>query len=158
MKIAQAERITGLEIRGGALDTGPNLGPWSMISYTAFEKTDTGEKPYASVTARGSPASVLKKLVEEVYRTRAMQVRKEQGYRCFHSGQVGVPLEIDHIKKRSAGRDDRRENLRALGVEAHRRRHAEPKWNPEPHPRIRELMALVGLRWGGDGWEKINHG
>ncbi len=155
MKLAAAERITGCEIRGGALDTGPNLGPWSMICYTAFEKTDTGEKPYACVTARGSPESVLKKLVEEVYRTRCMQVRADQGFRCYFCNGLKA-LECDHCKRRSAGVDHRRENLRAMCVEHHRRRHAEPKWNPEPHPRIVELMSLVGLRWGGDGWEKMN--
>ncbi len=136
MKIGQAERITGCEIRGGALDAGPNLGPWSMISYTAFEKTDTGERPYACVTARGSPASVLKKLVEEVYRTRCMEARRLAGYRCQRCHAL-KPLQAHHREFRSHGRRDTPENIEILCEDCHRNIHC-PK--PIPKPKIRAKM------------------
>lgn len=92
-------------------------------------------------------ASELEDLVEAHYRKQGALVRREQGYRDFLTGRI-IPLQIDHIHARSHGRDDRRENLRAVSAWAHDLIHRKNQIL-EPHPYV-----LRAMRWHGWGWDE----
>lgn len=144
------ERITGLSVQEVACAGNPKK-KFTSRTYTAYD----GRLAVASLTTSEHPGNALKMLTDRIYKIRGDRVRTEQNYLCFCCARL-APLEIDHVQMRSHGRDDRRENLRAMGVDCHRRRHAEPTWVPMPHEKIVKLMAKAGLRWGGEavGWVK----
>lgn len=115
MTVKRAESITGYEVRMVAESR-------SGVAYAAF-RADVE-------VARASemkPGETLRLLVEKVYKIHSKIVLEKQKYRCLLCGGR-FPLDIDHIKPRSKGRDDRVENLRAIcsafyGCRAHARKH-----------------------------------
>ena len=143
MTATQASRITGLEIREIDGEYGRH------VCYGAFEADGTEIARADSL----HPKDALNRLVGILYQRTSYRVMHEQGFRCFSCGRL-VPLQIDHIKKRSHGRDDTRLNLRAVGPECHELRHGK---NAElkPHPKVLEAVKRhAGLIWHDGGWRE----
>lgn len=122
MTLRSAERITGYTIVCIGDDSGGKYR--ALQGYAAFN----GDVEIARVLGPGKKIGpLLKQLVEKVYKIHSKIVLEKQKYRCLLCGGR-FPLDIDHIKPRSKGRDDRVENLRAIcsafyGCRAHARKH-----------------------------------
>ena len=107
MTKAKAEKITGCEVK------------LVVIGRQHNAIASEGGVPIATVMGY-SPAEAYRKLVEKVYKILSARQREAQRGRCANCGELR-PLEIDHIRMRSHGRDDRQ--IRALCVECHQIRH-----------------------------------
>lgn len=113
----QVEKITGLTL-------------WIDDSITSeciyALQDDQGRAVVSRVGHKKDERKILKALVEDNYSRVRFLVARKQNFRCAECGRLG-PLEADHIKPRSKGRDDRIENLRMVcsgtGCGAHRRKH-----------------------------------
>lgn len=150
MTARNAERITGMTVR--------------QIPYGGRTKAyglyipDSDIEVFSSHS--GPPAESIQRLVELNYQRIKRQVFADQNWRCFHCFRI-LPLEADHIKPRSKGRDDSRTNLRGVCSGDHARITAGEKL--DPHLRMVELMSKIGLSWLGCydgaitpcGWERI---
>jgi hypothetical protein len=111
VKVREAERITGYEVRPAVPPGGRGF---------AFGAWD-GEALVAE-TAGPTENVALHLLVEKVYRIHSALVRKRQGYRCAICG-LRKPLTIDHDILRARGRDDRLSNLIGKCVACHDEKH-----------------------------------
>lgn len=116
MTIAQAERINGWKYCKTVNEPGRM---WIAARLDS-------DPPACLMCAGDNESEILKALVEMVYRYNREIVLTRAAGKCENCGAKGS-LEVDHITARSKGRNDRIENLRALGSEmscgCHRLRH-----------------------------------
>lgn len=153
MTTRSAERITGLGIR--EIPTGGRHKMYGIYQPTSEQPLFTAES--------SEPGEAISRIVEMNYQRIKSQVFHEQRWRCFHCYRFGE-MQCDHVKPRSKGRDDRRDNLRGLDAECHRLVTAGV--DLKPHRKIVEVLANVGWRWLGGydgpmircGWERIGDG
>lgn len=90
------------------------------------EALDDNGKVMASAFGKTETAA-LEALLIVTYQVHSRLAMERDKWRCSMCGRIGK-LEIDHIKARSKGRDDRVENLRSVcsgpgGCGFHQRRH-----------------------------------
>lgn len=145
MTFKRALSITGLDIRKMA-----SVSACFPFCFGAFD--DDGDLYCRSES--NEPEEALEMLVDKCYRKTCTLVRLEQGYRCFRCGRI-VPLENDHIVPRSHGRNDRRENCRALCPRCHEYRHGHPREDLVPSVEVVAAVLGFGWEWGGTVWLKI---
>lgn len=119
MTLAMATRILGYGVDVNTLKDG------------TIEASANWELGTETISGKNRP-EVLGRLVDRIYRLRSREVMKRQGWRCWECGEV-LPLQIDHRKPRSRGRDDRMDNLRALcATGCHDREHQGGRKNQQP--------------------------
>jgi hypothetical protein len=148
MTVQKAERITGMRVSVRRMTT----GTYECSLFEAQEK----DFPIVSGQGRTYPEAISR-AIEANYRRISTRVMKEQGYACFVCGKLR-PLQIDHIHARSThGRNDRRENLRAVCADCHHKITNHILKSPEPHRSVLRFTVPGGLDWNGDlqQWQTI---
>jgi len=118
MTVSMAERRTGYHV----FCTGDDHP--EGIFYAAFER----ENGTIICEAHGKDQKeALKALCDLVYKIHSAMVRSQQEGKCADCGLFKpLELDIDHIVRRSKGRVDAVENLRALCRKCHKARHRRP--------------------------------
>ena len=118
---AKLERITGLDVRV-AMDKGDP--PWRAFT------GDFAAQRMVFVTAATDKELIRRFLQTNLSNCRDILMVQQCG-KCIVCTSRG-PLELDHIKPRSRGRDDRIENLQLACHPCHRRKTGEPQWSRSP--------------------------
>ena len=96
--------------------------------YLAFEDGDLRARVTAASQGRG-----LYELSERLYRLNSRDAMAEQGWREQGTGSV-QPLQAHHIKPRSKGRNDGKENLSGVTARTHAKFHEDRHLTPRPEP------------------------
>lgn len=118
MTLRNAERIMELTVE--------RIAPPSRTAKFCFRvrtREAFGGEEAKYLVAYGSTEKVaLNRLVNENYRRMSLIVINFQRWLCGDCGER-KPLQCHHVQKRSHGRKDTFENLRALCLECHARQH-----------------------------------
>lgn len=114
MTIPQAKRITGLEIE---IYKPPSETPDRLIYVQG--RNGTSEALWGE---GGTLSEALAGLVDNNWRKVVYEVSRSQHWRCADCGKCRW-LQGHHVKRRSRGRDDRKENVLALCNSCHRDLH-----------------------------------
>lgn len=112
------------KIRTVARATGCVITVSQVGDHLAVETTDPEDGKYHVVEFDGDAESALAQLHERIYKSRGEAAYRRQGGLCALCGEKMIRYEVDHIKTRAKGRDDRGENLRAVDPACHRERHS----------------------------------